>query len=88
MPKFTLGCEVTVSAYTTVEADTLEQAIALADDRQMVTGGIGSGADEDEQWIVDEIDGAPQNIHEVGSVAAAPSIQDGIDALKAQRGKL
>jgi hypothetical protein len=62
---FSLGCEVTVSAYTTVEADSLEEALKLAEDREVVIGGICSGTDEREQWVIDEADGSPLNIAEI-----------------------
>jgi hypothetical protein len=60
--KFKLGCLVTVSAYTVVEAFTLEEAIEIAEEREMVIGGIGTGTDQNEQWIVDEVDGEPMGI--------------------------
>lgn len=65
MPKFNLSSMVTVSAYTVVEADTLEKAIEISKKREAVNGTTGGGS-EDECWIVDEIDGAPQpsSIHE------------------------
>lgn len=64
MTIFKLGCHVTVSAYTEIDADTLEDAMAEAADREMAIGGNGSGMDADEYWIVDDIDGAPENIHD------------------------
>lgn len=63
MPKFKLGCHVTVSAYTEVEADTLEQAIEQADGREVVIGGLGSGTDPQEQWVIEDADGVPFDIH-------------------------
>jgi hypothetical protein len=62
--KFKLGCEVTVSAYTEVEADTLEEAIQHAKDREVVIGGLHSGTSAAEQWIIDDADGLPSNIKE------------------------
>jgi len=62
--KFYLCSAVTVSAYTSVEADSLQEAIQLAKDRDVVIGGIGSGADENESWIIEEPDGTPNEIHE------------------------
>lgn len=62
--KFKLSAEVTTSAYTVIEADTLEEAIALSENRAVVLGGIGSGVSEDEDWIIDDADGSPQNIKE------------------------
>ena len=63
MPKFELSCSVTVSAYTTVEAETLEKAIQIAEGRQVVLGGPGCGESEDESWIIEEADGSPADIH-------------------------
>lgn len=62
MPRYNLSCAVTVSAYTVVEADSLEEAIELAESREMVIGGVHTGTDPDKQWIVDEVDGSPENI--------------------------
>jgi hypothetical protein len=63
MPKFKLSSHVTVSAYTEVEADTLEEAIKISERRDVVLGGPGSGAYPDESWIIDDADGAPTDIH-------------------------
>jgi hypothetical protein len=63
MAKFNLTCEVTVSAFTIVEADTVEPAIAIAEDRAPVIGGIGTGEDPAESWIIEKADGMPKNIH-------------------------
>lgn len=63
MPTFKLSANVTVSAYTTVEAPSLEDAIKLAEDREVVIGGANSGKTEEENWIIDDADGTAQNIH-------------------------
>lgn len=60
--KFTLHAKVTVSTYTEVEADSAEEALRIAGERDAVIGGIGSGAYPDESWIVDDIDGTPEEI--------------------------
>lgn len=62
MPTFNLGARVTVSAYTIVEADTLEQAIEIARERQVVLGGIASGSNDEEQWVIEDADGTPVDI--------------------------
>ncbi len=62
MPKFNLGAVVTVSAYTVVDADSLEEAIEIAQGRQPVIGGINSSESPDESWIVDEADGDAKDI--------------------------
>lgn len=61
--RFQLTANVTVSAYTIVEADSLEEAIEAATDRAVAIGGIGSGELDDETWIIEEADGEPMNIH-------------------------
>jgi len=63
MKKYTLSSEITVSAYTIVEANSLQEAIEIGESREAVLGGINSGACENESWIVDDADGAPMNIH-------------------------
>lgn len=60
MQKFHLTAHITVSAYTDVEADTLKEAIALAEKRTGAMEGFGYAPDE--FWIVEEIDGEAQNI--------------------------
>lgn len=62
MPRYNLTCAVTVSAYTTVEADSLELAIEEAEQRGMAMRFNGSAAEPDELWCVDEIDGEPLDI--------------------------
>lgn len=62
MGTFKFSALVTVSAYTEVEADTLEKAFEEADSREVVFGGMGSDADSAETWVVNEIDGTPEEI--------------------------
>lgn len=62
MKTFNLGCKVTVSAYTEIEAETLEDAIAIGKSRQVVIGGTGTGALPDESWLITEADGMPCDI--------------------------
>ena len=62
MAKFSLSAMVSVSAYTVVEADTLEEAIKEAQDRYATIGGVGSGADPHSEWVIEEADGEPTNI--------------------------
>lgn len=65
MKTFRLTAPITVTAYTEVEAETLEEAIKIACDRSAVVGGSGSGYSADEHWIVDDADGEvdPKEIH-------------------------
>jgi hypothetical protein len=62
MKTFNLSCKVTVSAYTEVQANSLEEAIKIAATRDVEIGGMGSGNDPDESWIIDDADGAHQEI--------------------------
>lgn len=64
MARFELVSEVTVSAYTIVEADTLEEAMEISEGRDVTLGGFQSGADEDEIWVIDDADGMAQKIRE------------------------
>lgn len=60
--KFTLIAHVTISVYTEVEADTLEKAIEIADNRSLMSIPTGIGEDKSEEWVTDELDGVPENI--------------------------
>jgi hypothetical protein len=62
MPLFKLGCHVTVSAYTQVQADTAEEALRIGRDREVVIGGLHSGADAGEQWVIEDADGDPTEV--------------------------
>ena len=54
MPKFHFTAEITVSATTTVEADSEEQAREIAEERTVrLSRGPGDSGDEDE-WVIDE----------------------------------
>jgi hypothetical protein len=60
--KFRLSCQVTVSAYTEVDADSLDEAIQAATGREVVIGGLHSGTRADESWVIDDADGEATNI--------------------------
>jgi hypothetical protein len=64
MATFRLGCQVTVSATTIVEAETLAEAIEIAKMRQVVisTGHNAYGADDD--WVIEDADGSPVDIRQ------------------------
>lgn len=63
MAQFKLSATVTISIYTTVEADTLEEAIAQAE-RRNIEFSNNNNSDEQEEsvWIADELDGMPERI--------------------------
>ena len=65
MPLFKLGCTVTVSAYTEVEAVTIEEAISEVRERSMELSFNGCGNHKNECWLVEEIDGEPTDIHAI-----------------------
>jgi hypothetical protein len=60
MPVFRLSARVTVSAYTSIEADTLEAAIEAAEARPVEFSG--GGYSRNEHWLIDEPDGSAQHI--------------------------
>ncbi len=62
MKVFKLSAAITVSAYTEVEAESLEEAIDLANSRTACL--LGSGYGPDEFWIVGDADGMAQDIKE------------------------
>jgi len=67
MPTFKLNAHITVSAYTEVDADTLEEAIGISRDREIVLCPDAPSQHQnspEEFWIVQEADGSPQEITE------------------------
>lgn len=55
--------EVTVSAYTVVEADTEEQALAIVEGRSAkLMTGYSSNGEEKDYWVVEAADGDPKKI--------------------------
>lgn len=62
MPTFHFAAEVTVSATTTVEASTEEEALEIAEGRTVrLTRGPGDDGDGDE-WVIEEADGDAREI--------------------------
>lgn len=63
--EFELTAKVTISVYTKVEADTIEQAIEIAKrERFMMSIASNGGDNEFENWMADELDGEPYEIQE------------------------
>lgn len=59
MPKFSFNGKVTVGAFIEIEADSLEEARSIAEDRAC-DGELsfnGSGNEGEETWLVAEVDG-------------------------------
>lgn len=60
---FQLSCQVTVSAYTVVEADTLEEAMEIAKDRTVgIARNYDSSGQAADEWVIEEGDGEPKEI--------------------------
>lgn len=64
MKVFNLSAEVTISIYTKVEAETIEQAIEIAENRSIERYRWGDKQQSSKAWISDEYDGLPTDIHE------------------------
>lgn len=62
MGKFKLIAKCTISVTTSVEAETLEEAIEIADGRMDILNGQFENCDENEHWIADDYDGVPYDI--------------------------
>jgi hypothetical protein len=61
--KYTASATVTISIYTTVEADSPEEAIELAREQPMQNFCAGCTDGEDYRWVTSgELDGEPQDI--------------------------
>lgn len=61
---YKLNAVVTVSTFTEVEADTLEEAIQIAKKRDMCAVHIDNTYSIDDSWLIEELDGVPYNIKE------------------------
>lgn len=61
MKTFELSATVNISISTKVEAETLEEAIEIAKNREIEASDF-NGENENEAWISSEYDGMPQNI--------------------------
>jgi hypothetical protein len=59
MPKYRCHAPVTVSAYTIVNAVDMDMARRIAYERDVVLGGVGSGFEPSEVWVIEDADGNP-----------------------------
>lgn len=60
--KYKLTAQMTISIYTEVEANSLEEAIEIAQEREPM-GIVSNGGDsKEDSWMCDELDGYPKNI--------------------------
>jgi len=64
MRKFKLEATVTISIYTEVEANNLEDAIEIARERDIEKSHWGDKDQSKYAWVNDEYDGEPQDIKE------------------------
>jgi hypothetical protein len=62
MAKFKLTGLITVSVYTTVEADTLEEAISIAKERDIESYNYGTLNQDYDVWVNDGYDGVVKSI--------------------------
>lgn len=60
--KYKLYCHITVSAYCEVEAESEAEAIKKSEELPPAMHFMGSGTYADENWLVEDIDGEPQEI--------------------------
>jgi hypothetical protein len=64
MREYLISAKVTVSVYTKVNAETLEEAIEIANDRTPMAIIANGGDNEEENWMLNEIDGEPFDLQE------------------------
>ncbi len=64
MKKFNLSGVVTISIYTEVEANSLEEAIQIAEGRSIEAYRFGDKEQASEVWVSEEFDGMACNIRE------------------------
>lgn len=59
---FKLAGQVTISIYTEVQAKTKEEAIKIAEERDLCNISVSDYWSEKDVWRADELDGRPKNI--------------------------
>jgi len=58
--EYRVEAKITIGTWTIVEAESKEEAIRIADERdEKMSFMNNSGLDEGEAWIIDEMDGEP-----------------------------
>ncbi len=66
MAKFSFVGSVTVSCYTDVEADTLEEALEIAEERaDYIDKSSWRDLRVSDMWLVDDFDGTVQEISQI-----------------------
>lgn len=63
--KYKLTALVTISVYTEIEANSLDEAIEIGLERDMCSITTTGGDTEEDVWMCDELDGSPYHIEEV-----------------------
>lgn len=64
MKEFLIVAKVSVSVYTKVKAETIEEAMKIAEDRDMMEIVHDGSPEYDTYWILEEIDGTPYDFEE------------------------
>lgn len=64
MAVYKFSAQVTVSCHITIEADSLEQAREMAESNESVMLSPMVNGQDDDCWVIDDADGAPQEIRE------------------------
>lgn len=62
--KYNLTAYLTISVTTIVEADSLEKAKEIANQRTDILNGQFEDPEPEEHWVAHEYDGTPYNIRE------------------------
>ncbi len=65
MKEFTLSAKVTISIYTKVEAETLEEAKEMTEGLSIEQSQFGYDNQANYAWVSDEYDGTPFDIEEI-----------------------
>jgi hypothetical protein len=64
MTRFKLSGRVVISLYTEVEAETIEEAIEIAKDRELMSIVDNGYNSQEDSWMADELDGTVEGIVE------------------------
>ena len=64
MKKFKIIVDVIISVYTVIEAETLEEAIKIAKDRDLMHIIQDGSCKKEDTFMTDELDGMPFNFRE------------------------
>ncbi len=64
MKKYQLSGVVTISIFTEVEANSLEEAIQIAENREIEAYRFKDKEQASESWVSEEFDGMPDKIRE------------------------